>query len=520
MAAAVGMSASRRPRARSDVGPLLALVSMAASALHAAPAPDLAAAAMDGDATAVRALLAEGHPVDDSTAEGSSALHWAVHRQDLDTARLLLAAGADPRAPNDYGVTPLYLASANGDAALIELLVDVGADPNARDWTGEPMLMAAARSRSRDAVAVLIERGADVDGRDAAHRQTPLMIAVREADAAIVELLLEAGADADARTRIGETPDWRPPGAGGGSHGVGIVRGGWPDRGMRSPIPGGMTPLLYAARDGRLEAAHLLVGAGASLELADANGITPLLMAINNVQIDVAQFLVERGAALEAADWYGRTPLWSAVDVRNLDVDSNTLVNGVDRESVLRLIRTLLERHVDPNPRTAEVPPVRRFMMPLGSLSWVDFTGQTPFLRAALSGDVDVMRLLLEHGADPAIPTYAGTTPLMAAAGVNWVYSQTFDEGPDALLEAVKLCRELGADVDAENSMGLRAIHGAANRGSNVIIEYLAAEGADLAAADNEGRTPVVWSEGVFLATHAPEPKPATTALLRKLLER
>jgi ankyrin repeat protein len=157
------------------------------------------------------------------------------------------------------------------------------------------------------------------------------------------------------------------------------------------------------------------------------------------------------------------------------------------------------------------------WLMQGGSLSWVDFTGQTPFLRAALSGDVTTMRLLLQYKADPNIATFGGTTPLMAAAGVNWVYFQTFDEGQDKLLEAVKLCVSLGQDVNAANSMGIRAIHGAANRGSDGIVRYLAAQGARLDAKDNQGRTARTWAEGVFLATHAAIPKPTTMRLIDEL---
>jgi len=139
--------------------------------------------------------------------------------------------------------------------------------------------------------------------------------------------------------------------------------------------------------------------------------------------------------------------------------------------------------------------------------------------RMLLAGDVTVMRLLLDHGADPNIDTYTGTSPLMAAAGVNWVFNQTFDEGPEALLEAVELCLELGNDVNQVNHMGVGAVHGAANRGSDDIIRFLYEQGARLDIADEVGRTPMTWAEGVFLATHAPEAKPGTMKLIAELLD-
>ena len=169
------------------------------------------------------------------------------------------------------------------------------------------------------------------------------------------------------------------------------------------------------------------------------------------------------------------------------------------------------------NVRTREVPPSRRWLYSLGDVSWVDFTGQTPFLRAALSGDTATMRLLLEYGADPNLPTLANTTALMAAAGVNWAVAQTYTESPQARLDAVKLCLELGADVNAANSMGLTALLGAANRGSNDIIQLLVDRGARLDIKDREGRTPLRWAEGVFLAAVGAERKPETIALLERL---
>ena len=157
-------------------------------------------------------------------------------------------------------------------------------------------------------------------------------------------------------------------------------------------------------------------------------------------------------------------------------------------------------------------------MQPLGSLAWVDFTGQTAFIRAALSTDLPLMRLLLSKGADPKLTTFNGTTALMAAAGVNWVVGQTYSESPSTWLQAVELCVELCGDVNAVNAMGLSAVHGAANRGSDDIIEFLARRGAKLDTKDKEGRTPLVWAEGVFLATNSPVAKPSTMALIRRLL--
>jgi ankyrin repeat protein len=292
---------------------------------------------------------------------------------------------------------------------------------------------------------------------------------------------------------------------------------------MRPPIPGAMTPLMYAAREGHIETARLLLDAGADVNEVDKNSIAPLMMAIGNNRIPMARFLIERGANIHAADVYGRTPLFEAVEIRNVDLDYQTfehMVTEADRKEALTFIKELLDKGVDPNIRVAEVPPLRRWLYLLGgSLAWVDFTGQTPFLLASLSGDVSTMRLLLQYKADPKISTVAGTTPLMAAAGVNWVVHQTYTEGEPALLEAVKLCYELGMDVNATNSMKLTAVMGAANRGSNSIIEFLVSKGARLDVKDEIGRTPYNWAEGVFLATNAPEAKPESMALIKKLLE-
>ena len=448
-------------------------------------------------------------------ADGTTPLHWAVRADDLAKVESLLAVGADAKAQDRYGLTPVRLACENANAQILRRLLDAGADPNSPDPQGTTALMIAARTAGgTEAVKLLLERGATVNAVDSVH-STALMWAVRSNHPEVVDLLIHHDAEINARTRKGEPPAWRAPDSGGGSHGLGIVRGGWPERGYREATPGEMTALLYAARDGHVDMARTLIAANANVNQVEANGISPLLMAISNNHIDVARLLLDHGADVNAVDWWGRTPLWTAVDLRDLEVNK-TDDNGVDRPAALQLIQALLDRGANVNARTKEQPPLRRWLMPISDISWVDFTGQTPFLRAALSADLAVMRLLLDKGADPNIATFAGTTPMMAAAGVNYVGGQTYSESKQ-FLEAVQLCLEKGADVNAVNSMGITAVIGAANRGSDDIIELLVKKGASLAVKDKQGRTPLVWAEGVFLATNPPEKKPSTIALIHKL---
>jgi ankyrin repeat protein len=289
-------------------------------------------------------------------------------------------------------------------------------------------------------------------------------------------------------------------------------------------VKGGMTPLLYAAREGADAAAAVLIRRGANLELAEANGMTPLLMALLNNQLGVARQLIEAGANVNADDFYGRTPLWAAVEHRNLDMNNrledNPTTNHIDRDAILPVIRLLLARGANVNARTREVPPSRKWLYALNDVSWVDFTGQTPFLRAAFSGDTTVMRLLLAHGADPNLATNGGTTPLMAAAGVGWVVQQTYTESMPSLLEAIRICLAHKADVNAVNSMGLTALLGAANKGANDILRLLVANGARLDAVDKHGRDAYRWAGGVFLAAVGAELKPHTIELLDELNKR
>lgn len=470
--------------------------------------------------------MAASAGIDAPDKEGNTALLAAVMQDQLDAARSLLARGASANAADRYRVTPLYVATLHGNADLMAALLAAGASPDGLAPTGETLLMTAARGGAVQAMRLLIDAGARVDVREPAFNQTALMIAASGNSAEAAALLLEHGADINARTTVGETPAFVPPckGTGCGSEGVGINRGGLPDRGRRDAAKGGLTPLLYAAREGADAAMAVLISRGANLELAEANGITPLLMALLNNQLGVARQLIDAGANVNVADFYGRTPLWAAVEHRNLDmnnrIEDSPTTNHIDRAASLPLIRLLLAKGAAVNARTREVPPSRKWLYALNDVSWVDFTGQTPFLRAAFSGDTTVMRLLLEYGADPNLATHGGTTPLMAAAGVGWVVQQTYTESMPGLLEAIRICLEHGADVNAVNSMGLTALLGAANKGANDIIRLLVANGARLDAVDKHGRDAYRWAEGVFLAAVGAELKPHTIALLDELNHR
>jgi ankyrin repeat protein len=525
---------SHHPLRRSSRLPLLSLppLLLAAALLPLSARADdtLARAAQARDLDTVRQLLAErGADVNALGPHGTPALHWLVRIEELDLTRRLLDAGADVNLHNALDLSALSLAIENRDEDMVELLLEHGADIHTPDSAGETPLMLAARSGSPAIVKALLARGAEVDALEPRYQQTALMIGVRSGSPAVVQLLLEAGANVNAQTLTGETPAFRLPAQVSASKGVGVNWGGYPPHGARNPIPGAKTPLLYATRMGNLATTQLLVAAGADLEQSDADGVTPLLNAILNATVaakpdtvtehlEVAHFLIEQGAEINVRDWFGQSPLFAAVDLRNLDIPEPTSDNGIDRPAVLELIKLLLERGADPNARVEQVLPIRRWVTRLGYLSWVDVTGQTPFLRAAYSGDVASMRLLLEHGADPNLATYNGTTPLMVAAGVNWTVAQTYDEGPEQLLEAVKLAHSLGNDVNAQNSLGFAAIHGAANRGSDNIIRWLAENGAQLDIKDKEGRNAITWAHGVFLATHPPVDRPETVALIESLM--
>jgi ankyrin repeat protein len=471
--------------------------------------PRLPDAAMNGDKAAVRSLLGQKVPANSSQPDGTTALHWAVNHNDLETADLLIRAGAKVTTATRYGVTPLYFACVNGSAAMIEKLLRAGADANSANPGGETPLMTASRTGKVDAVQVLLDHGAVVNATEKLRGQTALMWAVLEDHQAVVKLLLAHGADINARTEV-SVPEGLAtiPGPNQAS-GAGVAR-----QRAKPSATGEMTPLLYAAREGNIAMARLLLEAKANINQPSANGTTSVTIAVINNHIELAMYLLEKGADPNIADSYGRTPLIAAVEMRNLDHPRTYPDPKPDGGDPLVLIKALLAHGADVNHRSQKTP-VRGFLQ--SDMSWVSSNGQTPFLRAALSGDITVMRLLLENGADPNIPTDEGTTPLMTAAGINWVTMQTNSRSDGEYLEAAQLCLDHGADVNAVNAEGFTAMHGAANRGFDAMVKLLAEHGARLDIKDKVGRTPLTFAQGVFLAGYPPQAKPSTIALLHQL---
>lgn len=470
------------------LGILLISLTLPAAAARAQSA--LADAAMSNDARTVRQLLRQTVDVNSAQIDGMTALHWAVQNNDLDMTDRLLRAGADFRAANRVGATPLYLASVNANAEIIGRLLAAGADPNAI-VTGqdETWLMLTAYTGNPDAVEQLIAAGADVNAPQA-RGQTALMWAAAEGHADVIRLLVEHGADLETASIASTRPERRPA--------------------------GGFTALLFAARQGHLEAARALIEAGADVSHVGADGTSPLLIAIVNGHYELAYGLLEHGADPSLADNNGRAPLYAAIDLRNQQW-SQAPAPRLPQETHMAMIRTLVEAGANLE-QTLSGKIAHRGSF---DMRWSELEGGTPFLRAAWNGDIDVMRLLLAHGANPRVTTANGETALLLLAGSGWPLGQGHIRSDEEIMAALDLLvNELDMDVNAVTTEGITPLMGAVFKGTNNVAEYLIEQGAKLDAEDNEGRSVYRWTLGVAANMgQPPRPQPEAEALIRAALE-
>ncbi|HEX5045869.1 MAG TPA: ankyrin repeat domain-containing protein [Gammaproteobacteria bacterium] len=486
----------------SDVVRALALAvlctTLASTALAASDSP-LADAIENGRRDAALELIAAGADVNAAQGDGTTPLHWAAYQLDAELARTLIARGAKAGTQNTFGASPLSEAVKAANAPLVDLLLKAGADAKAANGDGETELMLAARTGSVDVAKKLIAAGADVNARESWREQTALMWAADGAYPALVKLLIEHGADVHARAAAN---DW----------GAQITN---EPRAQYRPT-GGLTPLLYAARSGCAECARAILAAGEDVDRPTPDGTTALMLAIDNFEFDTAKALLDAGANPHVSDWWGRTALYLAVDLnsykpRTPEYPRSKSTTGMD------LVSALLAKGVDVNPQLNLHRPGRGG----NSARFVDdmlTVGATPLLRAAITHDNAALKALLAAGARVDLPNVMGVTPLMAAAGVG-VREPGFgaNRAPDfaskqiepETISSLEILIAAGANVNAAISdiqsrtariarissvtdrQGQTALHSAAGRGWPDVVAFLLAHGANAAAKDDKGKTPL-----------------------------
>jgi ankyrin repeat protein len=424
------------------------------------------------------ALLEQHVNVNTATPDGTTALHWAAHNGNVELAGRLLSAGANANAKNQFGATPMSEAALVGNAAIIEKLLKAGADPDSPGPNGQTALMLLARTDNVAVAKLLLDHGAHVDARENQKQQTALMWAAAESRPAMVRELIAHGADVNAHSLIDE------------------------DLAQVSSEPraqyrsyGGLTPLLFAAREGCLACVQTLVEGGAKINLPDPEGVTPLIEAINNAHFDTAKYLIDHGANVDKWDWWGRSPLYCAVDMNTIPHGGRADGPSLDETTALDIIALLLDQGANPNLQLKLLPPFRN----VGADRGVDLMlgiGATPLLRAAKALDAPAIKLLLAYGALVNLPNIRGTAPTMAAAGLGSVDADTrgvftTPDVQERSLASLELLLAAGGEINATDNRGQTPLHGAAFWGWNDVVKFLAGHHADLNAKDLKGMTPI-----------------------------
>jgi ankyrin repeat protein len=442
--------------------------------------------------------------VNAQAADGATPLLQAAYDGDVAKVAALLKAGADPRMANRYGASPMGEAARRGDTEVLALLLKAGAEPESPNPEGQTALMAVARTGNVGAAKLLLSHGAKINARETWGGQTALIWAAAQGQAEMVRFLLSKGADANARSAV---RDWQRR----------ITAEGRPKDMNR----GGLTALLYAAREGHVDCIRELARARADLNLADPDGTTALVLALMNGHWDAAKLLIESGADVNQWDFYGQSPLYVAVDIKTIESGGRVELPTYDKATAHDIIQLLLEKGANPNLQLKLRPPFRN--VPQDRLADPMLTtGATPLLRAAKAGDADSVKQLLDHGALVQLRNVLGHSPLMAAAGSGRgnVPTRGRSKTEAQALETIRLLKDAGADVNARAVDGDTAVHGAAIKGWNEVIKLLASYGANLDFADKDGMTPIDYALARYPLNYLeskPVPHESTAALLKSL---
>jgi ankyrin repeat protein len=470
----------------------------------------LADAVRAGDSVTALALIARHADANAMQPDGSTALLWAAHNDDLKMSEALLKGGASVKIANRYGISPLTEAAVNGNSAMVRMFLDAGADPNTALPEGDTVLMLASRAGSLDAVKSLVEHGANVNAKESFHDETALMWAAGENQPEIIRYLAAHGAQIDLHAKEMKYPETKD----------------MKQKASATPVStypkGGLTALMEAARQNSFEAAQALLEAGANPNEKSPDRMSTLVIAVANAHWDLANLLIEHGADVNDGSLAVAVTMKSAPLMRAASYHP-------DKMTSVDFIKASLARGAKPDQTLNDPLPAKGSQFVNGLYAAPD--DSTALYRAAKAADYSLMKILIDAGANAKIVIKDGSSPLMISMGVGGRRGGN-NQGDgnygavelqeDAMMKAATLCLEQGADINVADASGETALHGVAGRGSDRLVQFLVDHGAKTDLKDKQGRTPLDVANGKGGGrggTDAPpQVHPTTVALLRKLM--